>query len=115
MISQELHSLEEAYHRLLSSLQSLGDEYALAQAEAEHLYRVRPAFLAKLAQEHQGSMSAKESLALASTEYIDFLDQLKSVETFFLRKKLEFKTLEAQIELLNHKINNRRADIKVFK
>lgn len=93
-------------------LVTLGDDYADALEAYEMLDETEKSALAQMMTKHQGvSNAAAETLALASDEYRQRVEQKVRLKNTMLRAKVRYESAKKSVDLLQTKQANLRAEM----
>lgn len=108
---------DEAFEARFDELSKLADEYAEAQAQAEHLSEFRKSKKAMLMKEAElaGSTSAaiQEREAYRHAEYVALLHGLKAATELALSRKWRLEIAKMRFEAWRTKQATRRAEINL--
>lgn len=93
----EQQQIIQGLEGLLSRVDGIYSAYATAKADYENIYEHKKTKLSSLMAAYPGSVSARESEALASGEYAEYLKTLDEANKAYLQTYAQVKGLDIKL------------------
>lgn len=99
----------------IANAEKLGKDYAVKRADFEQVEDKKKPYLAVLMSRHSGAQNLKEQLALASNEWMVFLEGLAEERKAFYQAEVDYDMARLKVDTIRTVISTRREEIKNFK
>lgn len=107
-------SLFDRLTELLIELEKAGMEYSEARGAYESIEDQKKPYLSILAEQSEGSQSAKESKAYSHPKWQEYLTKLSVARLDYYKAQSKYELIKTKLDALRTMISTRKEEIKKF-